>query len=104
MHNTTLRARIGISGATTVLLAAGLLAVASPAEAAEPSAHTTSSVQTAPSDPADAKHAATEGDARAIAVAHHHRVAVDDETSPTLLIEALPDGAMQATSSIVPQR
>ncbi|MGO4594883.1 hypothetical protein AB4Z18_13800 [Leifsonia sp. 2TAF2] len=29
---------------------------------------------------------------------------MDDQTTPTQLIEALPDGSMQATSSIVPQR
>lgn len=104
MHNTTLHARIGISSVTTVLLAVGLLTVASPAEAAETPAHTTASAASTPSVPADADHIATETEARAIAAAHHHRVVVDDQTTPTQLIEALPDGSMQATSSIVPQR
>ncbi|WP_308466740.1 hypothetical protein [Rathayibacter soli] len=54
--------------------------------------------------PADAKAADSESDARVIAQLYGHPVGVDSETSPTLLVSALPDGSMQAESDVVPAR
>ncbi|MEN0083820.1 MAG: LamG-like jellyroll fold domain-containing protein [Leifsonia sp.] len=40
----------------------------------------------------------------ATAVRYGHKVVVDSKSSPTLLIQALPDGTMQAESDVVPAR
>ena len=52
----------------------------------------------------DAPSAATEDAARAIAVQFGHKVRVDSETSPTSLVNALPNGGFAAESDVVPER
>ncbi|MGO4301974.1 LamG-like jellyroll fold domain-containing protein [Leifsonia sp. RAF41] len=53
---------------------------------------------------ADSEHAASESEARAIAVAHDHDVVVDDQSTPTLLVRAKPGGQMEAVSSQLPEQ
>nr|WP_322843333.1 LamG-like jellyroll fold domain-containing protein [Herbiconiux sp. KACC 21604] len=57
-----------------------------------------------PPKPEDANSAGTESDATRIAVAYGHNVVVEDQTTETTLVEALPDGTYQLTSSSMPVR
>ncbi|MGA1836041.1 LamG-like jellyroll fold domain-containing protein [Herbiconiux sp. 11R-BC] len=62
--------------------------------------------QDAPAPPPknDANSASSEADATAIAQQFDHTVVVDSQTTETSLVEALPDGTFQLTSSAVPSR
>jgi hypothetical protein len=78
------------------LVTAGLVAATVPASADVPAASADGVV--------DASHVADEGTALVTAVAYGHKVTVDSESSPTLLVQALPDGTMQTESDVVPAR
>lgn len=57
-----------------------------------------------PSGPSDVTHTADESTALSVAVTFGHKVTVDSKSSPTMLLQALPDGTMQAESDVVPAR
>jgi hypothetical protein len=54
--------------------------------------------------PADAAHVSDVATASTIATTYKHNVVVDSQSSPTMLVQALPDGTMQAESDVVPAR
>ncbi|SEH85435.1 MULTISPECIES: LamG-like jellyroll fold domain-containing protein [unclassified Leifsonia] len=86
------RARLNLCIGTVVALTASLF-VSLPASAADTGSGIT-----------DAASASTEDAAHAIAVQFAHKVRVDSETSPTAIVNALPDGGFQAESDVVPER
>ncbi len=53
---------------------------------------------------ADSTHAASEGLARQISIAHGHDVVVDSQSSPNLLVKVRADGYMEAVSSQLPEQ
>ncbi|MGD8168573.1 LamG-like jellyroll fold domain-containing protein [Herbiconiux sp. P16] len=71
---------------------------------ADPDLAAPSQNQPAPPPKADSPSAETESEAALIARANGHNVVVDSATTETTLVEALPGGTFQMTSSTVPVR
>lgn len=69
-----------------------------------PALATTVGAEAPSAGPADAQHAESESQARAIAAQYGHAVVVDDQSTPNLLVKAKADGFMEAVSSQVPEQ
>lgn len=96
--------RGGVAGATVTAVVITGIVFGGASVAAARGTSANEPAETAAHMPADARSASSEAAGRAIAARYKHPVTIDSQTSPTLLVQALPDGTMQAESDIVPAR
>ncbi|MFK4481947.1 hypothetical protein ABH929_000677 [Curtobacterium sp. AB7] len=89
--------RTVVATVATSALVLGLLATTGAPAFADGSAATTPTI-------ADSRSSATSADASEIAQAHDHGVTVSDETTPTSLLTANPDGSFTVTQDTIPVR
>ena len=89
--------RTVVATVATSALVLGLLATTGAPAFADGSATTTPTI-------ADSQSSATSADASEIAQAHDHGVTVSDETTPTSLLTANPDGSFTVTQDTIPVR